>query len=566
MKKLITLILISISTGSFSQALITDTYFGDNGETFSLPTGTTSETNVMFQYPDKKTVACGQTYDISCNCFYNLMFRVDACGQIDSSFGLDGLVRHTFDQRNAGYGYTLLPSGKIIAVGMQSDGNAGSQQFPFIARYKYDGQPDSTFAINGTYKINYLGPAEFTSVFQLDTGKLLCTNGRLMMRFDSLGAEDPTFGNNGVLMHPVPSPLSFYYQASSVMRSDGKIVSFSNAYTGVDNDKYVAQMCYNIDGLIDSTFGTNGFTIDYNFVVGTAPPRLVLQSDDKIVAIRQNINETAIILARYNTNGSLDTTFGSDGYLNIQSSRLVYVSSFSDDSFLIGVSQSGVPIQYIRITANGIIDPSFTLNGSVYFQTMGNNGPSPQTGLSFGNNEIVMAGCTSGANGSTAIAFAKFTTSTGIANITQTGNLLDANVESSNYTFQWYLDGNELEGANSSTFLVNANGLYTVVISNLAGCESVDDFQVTGVGINEIENNTITVYPNPATNHLTIQFSNTLSPSTISMYDVIGKRVFEKVISNTSSTQIDVSAFAKGTYNLQIVSKEGKSNHKIIVQ
>jgi hypothetical protein len=42
--------------------------------------------------------------------------------------------------------------------------------------------------------------------------------------------------------------------------------------------------------------------------------------------------------------------------------------------------------------------------------------------------------------------------------------------------------------------------------------------------------------------------------------------VFEKQISSTTSTQIDVSAFAKGTYNLQIVSKEGKSNHKIIVQ
>ena len=126
-------------------------------------------------------------------------------------------------------------------------------------------------------------------------------------------------------------------------------------------------------------------------------------------------------------------------------------------------------------------------------------------------------------------------------------------------------DGTEIPNANNSSIEVIQNGTYTVVVANRWGCESSDDFQVTGVGINEIENNLVSLYPNPTSNTVTIQFANTINSTTISLYDVVGKLVFEKQISNTSSTQIDVSAYEKGMYNLQIISKEGKSNYKIII-
>ena len=566
-KKILAFLFLIVSTIAFSQSLVQDQLFGTNAETFSIPTGTTSETNVLFQYPDKKIVACGYTYDISCNCFYNIMFRVDACGKTDSSFGINGLVRHTFEQRNAGNGYTLLPNGKMIVVGVQSDGNSGSQQFPFIARYKYDGKPDSTFGINGTTKVSSIGPADLTSVYQLDTGKILCTNGPLMMQFDSLGVLDQTFGNNGILIQSVPPPFNFYYQSNSVRRSDGKIISVSSVYTGVDNDKYVTQICYDTEGLIDSSFGVNGFSIDYNFVLGSAPPRLILQSDDKLIAIRQNIFETAIIMARYNSNGSLDTTFGTNGYLSVQSSRLVYVSKFDDDSFLIGVSQGGVPIQYFRISANGIIDPSFTLNGSAFFQTMGNNGPSPQAGLAYGNNEIVMAGCNSGANGSSAVAFTKFTLTSGIASITQNDNTLNANLPEDQFTFQWYRDGLLVVGDTTSTITVFQNGEYLVEASNLAGCTSSDTFTVLMNGINDsIKPTDIKIYPNPSSGNIQLELNSEIKSGTISVIHISGKLILEKQFNNTSLLSFDLTRFSKGMYILQLISEEGKSNHKIIIQ
>lgn len=127
-------------------------------------------------------------------------------------------------------------------------------------------------------------------------------------------------------------------------------------------------------------------------------------------------------------------------------------------------------------------------------------------------------------------------------------------------------DGTEIQNATNNSFDATQNGTYTVVVSNSWGCESSDDIQVTGVGINEIGDYLVSLYPNPASNTVTIQFANTVSPTTISLYDVIEKSVFEKQISNISSTQIDVSAYEKGMYNLQIISKEGKSNYKIIIE
>jgi len=567
MKKIILYLFLINAPQIFSQALVQDQLFGTNAESFSIPTGTTSETNILFQYPDKKIVACGYTYDIGCNCFYNIMFRVDACGQIDSSFGVNGLVRHTFDQRNAGYGYTLMPNGKIVVVGMQSDGNSGSQQFPFIARYFYNGQPDTTFGDHGTRKISNIGPADLTSVYQLDTGKLLCTNGPLMMRFDSLGALDPTFGNNGILIQSVPSPFNFYYQSNSVMRSDGKIISVSSVYTGVDNDKYVTQMCYDAEGLIDSSFGVNGFSIDNNFVLGSTPPRLILQSDDKVIAIRQNITETAIILARYNANGSLDTSFGTNGYLSLPSNRLVYVSKFNDDSFLVGVSQGGVPIQYFRVSANGIVDPSFSLNGSVYFQTMGNNGPSPQAGLAFGNNEIVMAGCNSGGNGSTAIAFTKFALTSGVASITQTDNTLNANLPEDQFTFQWYRDGVLVAGDTTASITVFQNGEYQVVASNLAGCSSSDTITVLSTGSQTLRQaSDVKIYPNPSTGNLQLKFNSEIKSGTISVIDISGKLILEKQFNHSSTLNVDLTSLSKGIYFLKINSVDGIQIHKIIIQ
>ena len=75
-------------------------------------------------------------------------------------------------------------------------------------------------------------------------------------------------------------------------------------------DQLFALVRYNTDGSMDTTFGTNGIV---KTVIGTWAQAysVALQSDGKIVLAGSASSHFA--LARYNTDGSLDTTFGTNG-------------------------------------------------------------------------------------------------------------------------------------------------------------------------------------------------------------------------------------------------------------
>ncbi|MEX1190239.1 MAG: hypothetical protein WED33_13350, partial [Bacteroidia bacterium] len=184
MKTILLILLTFVNLTGFGQILTADTIFGNGGQTLSpvLSGAAGGSCTNVFKLSDNSILLCGYYYDINSNAVFNLMLKTDACGNIDSSFGSNGFVKHTFDQRNSGYDYALQADGKIVVCGSQADGNAGSQQFPFVARYLANGIPDTTFGVMGTNKINYLGPNDFTSVYILPNGKLLCTNGTFMMR------------------------------------------------------------------------------------------------------------------------------------------------------------------------------------------------------------------------------------------------------------------------------------------------------------------------------------------------------------------------------------------------
>lgn len=561
MKIKLIIILALSNAACFAQALISDTLFGNNGQLSTLVVGNSTANKILMQ-PDNKIILCGYNYDFNCNCLFNDMVRTDACGNLDSTFGENGTVHHTFDQRNVGIDYVLQPDGKILVSGVQSDGNAGSQQFPYIARYNSDGSVDSSFGNNGTNKINYLGPGVFSSIYLMDRSKILCTgspngNSNLIMRFDSAGAVDNTFGTNGVVQHAIPPGVNFFYDFKSVLRSDGKIVSVAPAYLGVANNKNVVLSCYDTLGMIDTTFGSNGFYIDYNFVIGNGL-LIALQSDNKIIVGQQNISETAVIIARYTTNGNIDTTYGVNGYINIPAARIQLLTKFNDDKILVGYQENGVAPVFKKFNTNGVEDTNFSLNGGSTFEFANND--KARTAIVTANSEVLMGGS------DFAFSMTRFVLGSSIPNITQNGASLNSNVTNSGATFQWFIDGTEIPNATNSSIEVTQNGMYTVVVENSWGCQSSDDFQMLTLGLNEIKTNNISIYPNPSCNVVTVQFSNTVLQTTVLLFDVVGKNVFENLISNTSSTQIDVSAFAKGMYNLQIITNEVKSNYKIIVQ
>src|SRR5207244_2135037 len=126
----------------------------------------------------------------------------------------------------------------------------------------------------------------------------------------SPGDLDPSFGTGGQVI----TPISSGYDAANalVVQPDGKLVAAGHAYNA--GNIVFALVRYNADGTLDGTFGSGG---KVTTVIGTASrgTALVLQPDGKLVAAGYTYNgkSTAFALVRYNTNGSLDTSFGSGG-------------------------------------------------------------------------------------------------------------------------------------------------------------------------------------------------------------------------------------------------------------
>lgn len=128
---------------------------------------------------------------------------------------------------------------------------------------------------------------------------------------------------------------------------------------------------------------------------------------------------------------------------------------------------------------------------------------------------------------------------------------------------QWYLDGNPVSGADTNTYYATAAGLYNMIKTNQNGCS---DSSATGIRIypdtpgnceSSIKNNEVTnleVYPNPFSNSVTIQSSETIRK--MEWIDVTGRIIKTSYPESGSFTQ-ETATFRKGLYFLIITTDKG---------
>jgi PKD repeat protein/pimeloyl-ACP methyl ester carboxylesterase len=136
------------------------------------------------------------------------------------------------------------------------------------------------------------------------------------------------------------------------------------------------------------------------------------------------------------------------------------------------------------------------------------------------------------------------------------GNLLTSSVSNGN---QWFLNGNLIAGATSSTYLANQSGSYTVEVTNSMGCNAESNavnLIVTDVQDRTSLNNLI-IHPNPAFN--SIRVSNVLGLNSIRIFDSSAKLLLE-----TKNLVIDLSSYSEGVYIIQVDSEGGVTNHRLI--
>ena len=191
------------------------------------------------------------------------------------------------------------------------------------------------------------------------------------------GELDPSFGTVGKVRTPI-HPVSGETLYSLALQPDGKIVA---AGFGPSGSGGVAVVRYNPDGTLDTSFGASATGIVTVELLSFSGARAVsLQSDGKIVVAGQASDGSLsrFGLARFNSDGTLDTAFGASGdgrsAVSVEPYAM-YATSLAilPDGRLIAAGQidhGGEPVgpakdfALVRYTANGVNDPTFGSTGT----------------------------------------------------------------------------------------------------------------------------------------------------------------------------------------------------------
>ena len=304
-------------------------------------------------------------------------------GDLDSTFGRSGLVRTDFaNTYEYGFAVMVQPDGKIVVAGQ-------SGIYPVfhaaLARYNPNGGLDPTFGSGGktTAALDPGGDSVSAIAMQPDgkivtAGSVIHDNFALafiVARFNSDGSLDQSFGTNGSVSTTFGDPTAD--GGDVLIGNDGKIIvvgeTGAGSYSDL-NDFAVAR--YNSDGSLDQSFGGGGKVTTHFPGVSNTGSRAtcgVLQPDGKVVAAGTYVNEgtpNAFALARYNSDGTLDFTFGNSGLVTTRigwGDALAFGIILQNNGRIVLAGYSDTTLDHdftlARYTPDGRLDPGFGNGG-----------------------------------------------------------------------------------------------------------------------------------------------------------------------------------------------------------
>ena len=306
--------------------------------------GSSSAANALAVQADGKIVAAGKASDANGKMNFALA-RYAPDGALDTSFGKKGAVLTDFTTSSEARAVALQDDGKIVAVGV-----AGARFA--IARYLADGSPDPTFnasvspgrltlavppSLDAGQLLKGLSSAAWDLVLQKPSGRIVVagsSSGAICVKdieagliCDSFagfalagirpdGTVDKEFGGGPSVLVNSNTDASTFGLTSLVAQPDGKLVGAGAAMTPFVTTA-IAVARWSANGTIDKDFGTLGTTL-LQLGDDASANSAAIQEDGKIVVVGRahpvrSISGDSFALARFTTAGKLDTTFGSSG-------------------------------------------------------------------------------------------------------------------------------------------------------------------------------------------------------------------------------------------------------------
>lgn len=301
-----------------------DNSFAENGRlVVDYGTGSGIATAIAIQ-PDGKIVVGGYVHNGRNQDF--AIVRLNTDGTLDGSFGDGGKLLIDFsDSDDQLQGIAIQPDGKIVAAGRTYDWRNQQGMNFALCSYNADGTPDLSFSGDGKV-ITDFSTAQLPATHDEINALVLQPDGRIVVaglhawwtspvdfivaRYNTDGTLDPAFNGTGFITTNIGS---VDLVQSAVLQPDGKIVVSGYGY-GTDGNTAIVR--YNTNGTLDSSF--NGYGILKSTL--SEPRSMVLQDDGKIIiggGMLNSVGETTIILMRYNIDGTPDASFASDGTLEV---------------------------------------------------------------------------------------------------------------------------------------------------------------------------------------------------------------------------------------------------------
>ncbi|MBT5992502.1 MAG: T9SS type A sorting domain-containing protein [Bacteroidetes bacterium] len=251
-------------------------------------------------------------------------------GTLDPDFGINGkLLIGIVGQQDVANSVVIQADGKIVVAGYASSSVSGKDFF--CIRLKTDGTYDSTFGLNGIVKTDLqLGSDDVAYSLSLQTdGKLILAgysdNGSskdaALVRYHTNGIIDSSFGSNGVVLTDFEASQQDEIHVAKIHHLTGKIIVGGTTIINSTNSKPVVAR-YLSNGSLDTTFNANGIrllwitSLDYQYYFSVED--LAVQPNGKISAVGwrdfPSMQWSSDYWAcRINADGSMDNTFSLDG-------------------------------------------------------------------------------------------------------------------------------------------------------------------------------------------------------------------------------------------------------------
>ena len=253
-----------------------------------------------------------------------VLYNYTEAGQLNTAFGGgDGIFVFDPGAHAEGLNLTVDDQGRFVVPGVFFTGTDNDMA---VIRVDSNGTLDTSFSGDGLFNHDGLGGGNDTANSAVIDGSgniVICgrssdgaENHAVIWRLDSSGFLDTTFGGTGWVTFDV-SPTFDEEAVGCLIDDSGRIVASGNVDNGTDDDAAVWR--FNSDGSLDTSFGGVGYVTFHDIAGGAADDNANFSSLDpsgRILTAGFSSNGTDFdgFVLRLESDGSPDSTFGSGGF------------------------------------------------------------------------------------------------------------------------------------------------------------------------------------------------------------------------------------------------------------